>query len=704
MTTSEFKDLCDRLKQNDPRLKAVEMAFYYRYCSLLSSSSRSNETEESEEPEQLLMKWSSALAGNHTLETLAIDGALLFHSENADHHLRSIMQHLIGNRENLRSIHLRWCGNKPELLEALALCPQLTHLHIHEQEAINFEGLLSTTQSIQRLTICCAGHGFVGIGAGLSKNKSVQKLELTGRALQVEDICDGLIANSCTALKSIKVKIDSEGQAAAIQCLLSSSHCQIEELDLSNSNLRDHKMQERILSGLAKSINLRKLTLDHSNMRGGYRFQPEAWHQAFENSALTSLDLACHVLQPDDAVTILEAVQKSPMLVELTLNLAFMSRGALRSLCKAIRSKDTQWTKLSVSDIEIMTLEDAEQLKESLLQNNALQNVSFPRMFCSHTMSVLGKKRAYDLIIEGIAESVSIDRVSLDMFGGRSENVRSLFHTLSSRKQIKYLALRDSHYEAAMCDGALSQFLRVNRSIKELDLSRHNTMEQSTVQVIADGLLHNTCIEKLCLQHCQTSEQDWKCIVQALETNQTLQMLDIQCLSASRIDGERVLNQFQLSMPRIHGLRQFFFHGPNGFPLESDLQATRFLDALDNHCHQLEAISVNVASRKIMESLDFQLLLNQSGRRLVRSVPAGDLACIPELLSCTGKQQDYSATSVVFSFLKDSVDKWTAETMLPVKRPSAKPEPISLKVDCTIVSPRHKHQQRHLQSLCAKSA
>jgi Ran GTPase-activating protein (RanGAP) involved in mRNA processing and transport len=644
--TQELSENCARLRSNHVRLTSLDKFFYYRFCSILCEPANS----------ELTSLLTDSLAQNSSLEELMLDGAILFRHNNAAGHLQSVKEHLIRNNKNLKHLKLRWCESEADLLEAVASSSSLKTLEMHVQRAVDVGHLLSSTSSIESLSIQSAGL-VSGLGRGLLSNRSLLRLKLTGRIQddEMKALVEGLEQNQHSSLTSLQIKVSSTAQAVSLRNLLQSPNCRLQELDLSNSNLRQTEAQVAILEGLAGNTSLKRLVLNQSSLSRSSSLNRDAWLHAFsKNRSLQSLELASNFLRPADVSVLVEALPQSPTLQHLNLEFNFLSSGASAVLSKAMRT--ARWTKLSLSGMEFSSASEASMLRNALMDNRGLKDFVFGPLWLK-LEDEDEKNLALRMILEGLVGNATLEKISLDGFGCNSATVRDLLLGLSDKTNLKSFTLRDSSFCPEVCDQALLHLLQSNTSLEELDLGKYGSFEESTVQSVAKGLRVNKTLKALRLFHCQVEGRDWHELFEALEENSTLESLDLKCLSAKKKDGDRIFLQLCRSLPRMQGLKRIAFHGPGGYSPGEEL-IPDFLHALEQNYH-LEEISV-IVTGKHKEQMEYILDLNKSGRSMLRSADALPKSMWPHLLARMTPKKDASA---LFYTLEGSVGKWSPRSV-----------------------------------------
>ena len=658
---SEFTGFCDRLRRNDVRTKVLDQEFYFRFCSLVLHR----------ENAELVTMLANSIAENTSLEELTLDGGILFRHENAENHLEAAKTHLRRNKRNLQHLTLRWCGES--LLEAAAESPSLKSITMNLQKAIDVENFLSGTNSIESLKISTSS-SVVGLGAGISTNHSLKKLELLITRFQDEDmasLCTGLISKRDLALSSLQLKVYSLAQLKSLQDFLKSSTCKLEVLDLSRSDLRGEESQIALLEGLSHNCSLRRLVLDQCSLGKSGGLAPLAWIQAFEaNRSMQELSFVGNFLEPSDFETLVQSLARSPGVQSLNLELNLIPSEVTRLLSNALMLTGIGWNKLSLSGIEVSSLKDANVLKEALVQNESLNDLKLGSVWVTAEQEN-ENKHAVKTIAEGIIGNRSLKRISIEGFGTEAEDVRDLMIGLASKSNVRSLVLRRSKFSASVCDNALRELISSNTSLVELDLESHESFEKSTVRAIADGVAINKTIKTFRLFQCKVDDCDWSDLLKALEANSSVECLDLRCRSPKEADGKAIFECFCQSLPNLKGLKEFIFHDVGGY-LPDQKNAARLLAALEkNHC--LERVSID-AQAPYAKKTSLLLELNKFGRRLL---PVSD-GLSPALWSVAFATMAASRDgSELFYCLRRTVDKWSEHTSKSAEcKMDRKPLPI----------------------------
>lgn len=642
---SSFQKACHDIRNSDIRFWKLDKSFYYSYCSLLCDNENAGTH---------LATFTDAMARNSSIEELALDGAILFRHANAAVHMQSIRTHLTESNPRLRALVLRWCGHEADLLEAVAAAASLQEVEMQVQRAVDVTHLLRTTQSIRKLSIQTSA-SVTGL-TQLRGNNTLEALSILGRITDEEmhDLCEALQHNS--TLTSLAVRITSPAQAEDIKTLLQSKFCGIRKLDVSFSDLRPLTSQVAIMEGLTCNRSIIDLNMSQVLLARDSDLNKDAWMQCFaKNKSLESLNVSGNYFKTSDIDTLVSAIMQSQTVKELNLERNALSAEACRLLFPAIPSL----TKLHLNGIDLASDHDAEFFRDSLLQAKNLEELQIGHVWLSGETP-----RSYDYIIEGILGNASLQHLSVDCFGRTPEHVRDLLCGLCD-KPLRTLKLSQSKFTPSTCNAALRDLIVRNHTIEEIDLGKHIAFTDETIQAVASGLRVNRSLRALRLYQCELSTNAWIPLLESLQVNQTLHVLDLQCISPQNHEGDELLKVVCQYLPIIQGLKEISFHGPGGLLL-NDKQAILIIDALERNT-SLQKISVTTTNIFHKNRIEYILDWNRAGRRVLRS--GVSLSLWPVALTKATSAKD---PTVLYQTLALGADQWNAhrvplynETALP---------------------------------------
>ena len=113
---------------------------------------------------------------------------------------------------------------------------------------------------------------------------------------------------------------------------------------------------------------------------------------------------------------------------------------------------------------------------------------------------------------------------SLDI-SGYSVELYHMSHALATNSSLVKLSLSSCVTDSN--GPALTEMLKLNKTLQTLDMSENSGVADVGASFIAEGLLHNSGLKHLELENCGITAEGAKSIADALKVNQTLERLDI---------------------------------------------------------------------------------------------------------------------------------------------------------------------------------
>ncbi|XP_026054568.1 ribonuclease inhibitor-like isoform X1 [Carassius auratus] len=304
--------------------------------------------------------------------------------------------------------------------------------------------------------------------------------------------------------------ITEKGCAALISAFYSNPSNLI-ELDLSGNKLGNSGIEKICLLLKNPQCKLKQLKLsDCSITEEGYKALASALRS--NPSHLIELDLTGNDPGQSGVKQLSDLLQDEQCSLK---TIRFLKSPAAEEACeyltKVLGTSPLFLTELDLSEDKLGDL-DGEKLSSLLMDSHSklekmkLNNCDRTEKSCSVLATVLSSKT--------ILKEMNLNNSRL-----LDSGVKEIFEGLKNPVcELKILKLSNCALTEESCSALASVLSSDSSSLKDLDLS-NNTLKDSGVELISDGLKDNCKLEKLCLSDCSITEEGYKALASALRSN-----------------------------------------------------------------------------------------------------------------------------------------------------------------------------------------
>ncbi|XP_026054569.1 ribonuclease inhibitor-like isoform X2 [Carassius auratus] len=300
-------------------------------------------------------------------------------------------------------------------------------------------------------------------------------------------------------------------KSCSVLATVLSSKTILKEMNLNNSRLLDSGVKE-ICEGLKNPVcELKILKLsDCSITEEGYKALASALRS--NPSHLIELDLTGNDPGQSGVKQLSDLLQDEQCSLK---TIRFLKSPAAEEACeyltKVLGTSPLFLTELDLSEDKLGDL-DGEKLSSLLMDSHSklekmkLNNCDRTEKSCSVLATVLSSKT--------ILKEMNLNNSRL-----LDSGVKEIFEGLKNPVcELKILKLSNCALTEESCSALASVLSSDSSSLKDLDLS-NNTLKDSGVELISDGLKDNCKLEKLCLSDCSITEEGYKALASALRSN-----------------------------------------------------------------------------------------------------------------------------------------------------------------------------------------
>ena len=333
----------------------------------------------------------------------------------------------------------------------------------------------------------------------------------------------------------------------------------MQRLDLSNNSISDDGVAT-IINSLKMNTSLQELNLKHNKITDrGIHLISEAIKMT---RTLQKIYLCANEISDDGVAAISDSLKLNRSLVELDIGDNNITDKGAKLIFEAIQVNTTV-QKLMLDHNKISN-DGAAAISDCLKINNSLQELNL----AYNNITEKGAKLIFEairikttmiqkLVLEGnkisddgvaaISDSLKINRSLQELYLGHSnitnQGTRLIFEAIGVNTVIQILVLNDnkiSDDEAA----AISDSLKMNRSLKELDIG-YNRITGKGAKLIFEAIQVNITLKKLILEGNRISDSGATAISDSLKVNGSLQELNIGFTSITDKGTKRIFEAIQ---------------------------------------------------------------------------------------------------------------------------------------------------------------
>jgi Ran GTPase-activating protein (RanGAP) involved in mRNA processing and transport len=516
-SSSAVRELCNRLRANDPRFAANGSVFE------LYNHMTGSEAE--------FIAVFQALKENTSVKHIAF--TMLFEQHNIK---RSVLvaAEYVESSKTLQTLDLsvgRFHDSHEGremislVLRALSRNTSVTNLIIYPGvvrfASVAFQELLTRTQTLQKLQVSCNEKfdevQMAAITSGFANNTTLRDLEFN--SWPEADLAPVLTAlQRHPALEKIHfsaVYLDYLPSLSGLEVLLRS---------------QDSKVKELII----EEVDTRTVGL-HPVLR-----------ELERNTTVTSLAIRESLLSPENVQQLKAVLHQNTALQSLVLECGLGSVGLAEiapALYGSTSIKTLDLTRNGLDDIE-----SANVLRELLRRNKTITSL------CIDENAFGLNAAATRSIVEGVRSNTALQKLDLFQCGLDDRCFSLLANALAIRNtSILELVLNLNIITSVGVRALVDDNMEAVKTLTKLCLSR-NPIRSEGARILADALERNVMpnLKQLDLWGCIIDDDGLVALVSALEQNTSLQILDLQYNSF----GERGFMALAESLPNIKGLHQ----------------------------------------------------------------------------------------------------------------------------------------------------
>ena len=367
----------------------------------------------------------------------------------------------------------------------------------------------------------------------IKENKSIKHLNLSQLSCEFTRIFESLQHNN--TLVSLKLNencyLSYETLAEMLRINKALTH-----LDLSQSS---DSMACLIFESLRHNSTLVHLNLSNSDATFSNQKTAQALVAMLQvNKSLTHLNLShFKIFSGSGACCVFKCLQQNNTLVNLNLSytgVAVTDSDTAQALVTMLQVNKSL-THLNLAHLENFSDFGAFCVFKGLQRNTALINLNLG--YCDVTITNPDTLTALTTLCQ---ENDSLTHLNLSGNEALSDTgFQNIFECLQHNRALVYLNLGRTRLTATNQDTArsLTKMLQVNKSLTHLDLSCRDTLPANrVVSLVFSVLKHNTTLLHLVLRGREISKDDAECIAMTLQTNKSLETIDISRANVNRTD------------------------------------------------------------------------------------------------------------------------------------------------------------------------
>ncbi|XP_051726850.1 uncharacterized protein LOC127500029 isoform X41 [Ctenopharyngodon idella] len=466
---------------------------------------------------------------------------------------------------------------------ASAFCLNLKELELNENKLGNsgvteISTLLGNSQctlKILRLSDCSiTEEGYKALASALKSNPShLIELDLTGNdpgQSGVKELDDFLHDENCQ-LKTLRFLGPAADEACQyVRVIVGENPLLLRELNLSGYELGDTRVNQIAALLQDKHCKLNKLTMNNNSITAeGCAALTSAFNSNPSN--LKELDLSGNKLGNSGMEKICHLMKNTQCrLKKLKLSDCSITEEGYKDLVSTLRTNPSHLIELDLTGNDpgqsgVKELTDILQCVHYKLKTIRFLKSPAAQEACEYLMKVLGKSplllteldlsddKLGDLDGEKLSALLmdshsKVEKIKLNNCEQTENSCSVLATVLSSKTILKELNLNSSHLLDSgvneICEGlknpvcqleilklsecfltkescsALASVLSSDSSsLKDLDLSNNQNLQDSGVKLLSNGLKANCKLEKLILSNCSITEEGYKSLASALRLN-----------------------------------------------------------------------------------------------------------------------------------------------------------------------------------------
>jgi Ran GTPase-activating protein (RanGAP) involved in mRNA processing and transport len=517
------RELCDRLRANDPRVLNHDSVF-----ELINSIRHSL-------PKAEFIAIFQALKENTSVKHIDFSMMLFEQDNNAARSILVATEYLESSK-TLQVLNLgygryqypREVGETISLLlRALSRNTSVTKLIIMNIGGVRFasvafQQLLTCTQTLQKLEIIGFGHEAfderltAAVTSGFANNTTLRDLEFNSwREAELVPVLAALQRHPTLQKIHFSGKSMDLPSLSGLEVLLRSQDSKVKELILEQVDIHTVGLHP-VLQELAR------------------------------NTTVTNLAIRNSVLSREDVQQLTAALRQNTALQYLDLTSSHLGSAGLAEIAPALY-RNTSIKTLDLTTNGLDDIESANILRELLRRNKTITSI----YLSDNTFGL--NAAATRSILEGVRSNTALQQLGLLRCGLDDQNVSTLANALAIRKAaLLELDLRVNDITSVGVRALVDNVEAVNTLIKLCLASNPIGSEGATI--LADALGRNVMpsLKRLNLCACRIEDDGCVALVSALEQNTSLQILDFE----DNAFGARGFMALAESLPNIKRLQE----------------------------------------------------------------------------------------------------------------------------------------------------
>jgi Leucine-rich repeat (LRR) protein len=569
-----FRELCDRVRANDPRILSYNSVFIPSgYISRYS------------EAEGIAVF--QALKENTSVKH--IDFSMLFEQNNYTVRSTLVAAEYLESSKTLQTLDLGYGRYQypREVGETISLLLRA----------------LSRNTSVEKVIIYPDGFRFASVAFQelLTSTQTLQKLEIIGRRSepcterQIAAITSGFANN--TTLRNLKFDGWREAELAAV---LTALHCHpaLQKIHFSGK-FRNYLPS---LSGLevllrSRDSKVNELILEEVNTRT-VGLHP-VLQELVRNTTVTKLTIRNSELTREDVQQVKSMLRQNTSLQYLYLTSTALGSTGLAEITPVLY-RNTSIETLDLSSNGLDNIESANDLRELLRCNKNITSISLAK-------NTFGRNAAATRsILEGLRSNTALQQLDLSYCGLGDQGISVLANALVTRNaSILELDLRNNEITSLSVHALVEDNAEAVKTVTKLCLSG-NLIRSEGATILADALGLNAMpsLKQLDLCACDIEDDGIVALVSALEQNTSLQILILDYNTFN----QRGFVALAESLPNIKELQEIRFTANAAF------QSTLPL-LLEGFRKNISLVEVAIPRYELYEPVEWSRELKFLGQR-----------------------------------------------------------------------------------------